>query len=345
MAKLSGAGTADTRLAELGAEMQELMAHGELPDTEEVEAAVNKLIAQMDIEPVDILIVGATGSGKSSTVNSLFNMSVAKVGTTSDPETKDITSYELGNLTLWDTPGLGDSEEADEEYAREISLMLDETDDEGDPLIDIVLVVLDASSKDMGTTFRLISDTVLPHLQCDEGQKILVAINQADMAMKGNHWDYTENRPDATLKEYLDEKAESVRRRIYESTGVEVDPIYYCAGYTDDDGTQRKAYNLAKLLYYILKMVDDDKVFAFAGNINRDEEMFLSNDDEEDYGARIAESFSDIFFMNVELMADKVGMAGGMIAGVPGALVGMALGSVIGGVVGLVKGIARKFKK
>lgn len=24
-----------------------------------------------------------------------------------------------------------------------------------------------------------------------------------DMAMKGNHWDYTENRPDVTLKKFL----------------------------------------------------------------------------------------------------------------------------------------------
>lgn len=120
--------------------------------------------------------------------------------------------------------------------------------EDGALLIDIVLVVLDASSKDMGTSFRLISETILPHLHSEQGQKILVAVNQADMAMKGNHWDYTTNKPDATLKEYLEEKTESVRRRILDNTGVEVEPIYYCAGYTDDDGTQRKAYNLAKTL-------------------------------------------------------------------------------------------------
>lgn len=141
-----------------------------------------------------------------------------------------------------------------------------------------------------------------------------------DMAMKGNHWDYTENRPDVTLKKFLWEKIESVRRRIFESTGVEVEPIYYCAGYTDDDGTQRKTYNLAKLLYYILQMVDGKKVFAFAGNINEDEKMFEFNDEEENYGEHIAESFGDIFFHCVDDGAKKGGLAGGMIAGFPACL-------------------------
>lgn len=333
------ADTIEPQQAELGAVSEEPFEREVLPDTAEIEATVHEMLAQMDDQLVNILIIGATGSGKSSTVNSLFNMNVAKVGTTSDPETKDITSYVLGNLTLWDTPGLGDSDEADAEYAQQIALKLDELNEDGEPLIDIALVVLDASSKDMGTSFRLISETVLPHLHSEQGQKILVAVNQADMAMKGNHWDYVENKPDATLKEFLDEKIESVRRRIFESTGVDVEPIYYCAGYTDDDGTQRKAYNLAKLLYYILKMVDGEKVFAFAGNINEDEEMFESNDDEENYGERIAESFGDVFFQCVGDGAEKGGLAGGMIAGVPGIFVGMVVGSLFGGVVGLFKGI------
>lgn len=66
------------------------------------------------------MLVGATGSGKSSTINSLFNTSVAKVGVGVDPETKDIECYQMENLTIWDSPGLGDSIEKDGQYAREI---------------------------------------------------------------------------------------------------------------------------------------------------------------------------------------------------------------------------------
>ena len=38
-------------------------------------------------ENVNLLLVGATGSGKSSTINAMFNMQVAKVGVGVDPET------------------------------------------------------------------------------------------------------------------------------------------------------------------------------------------------------------------------------------------------------------------
>jgi predicted GTPase len=56
---------------------------------------------------VNILITGATGCGKSSTINALFNSEKAKVGQGVDPETMDIAKYELENIVLFDSPGLG----------------------------------------------------------------------------------------------------------------------------------------------------------------------------------------------------------------------------------------------
>lgn len=45
-----------------------------------------------------------------------------------DQQTKDIDCYKLENLVIWDTPGFGDSESADREYARQIINKLEETD-------------------------------------------------------------------------------------------------------------------------------------------------------------------------------------------------------------------------
>ena len=64
---------------------------------------VTQKVESLMEENVNLLLVGATGSGKSSTINAMFNMQVAKVGVGVDPETACIEKYELGGLTIWDT--------------------------------------------------------------------------------------------------------------------------------------------------------------------------------------------------------------------------------------------------
>ena len=69
---------------------------------------------------LNVLITGATGAGKSSTINALFDTTVARVGYGVDPETMDIEKYDLKEMVLWDTPGLGDGREADNRHAKNI---------------------------------------------------------------------------------------------------------------------------------------------------------------------------------------------------------------------------------
>ena len=78
-----------------------------------------------------VLIAGATGSGKSSTINALFDMEVATVGVGVEAETDDITKYDLENLTIWDTPGLGDGKKADQKYKDMLIHKLNEKDKNG----------------------------------------------------------------------------------------------------------------------------------------------------------------------------------------------------------------------
>ena len=71
--------------------------------------------------PLDVLIVGGTGTGKSSTINALFEREVAEVGRGCDPETMDVMSMELNELLrFWDSPGLGDNVESDKKYSKDL---------------------------------------------------------------------------------------------------------------------------------------------------------------------------------------------------------------------------------
>ncbi|MBP3611458.1 MAG: 50S ribosome-binding GTPase [Lachnospiraceae bacterium] len=300
----------------------------------------------------NIMLVGATGCGKSSTINALFAcgeeeevpseddlasetvkkpgfIEVARVGSKADPETKDIERYKIGNLVLWDTPGLGDGTEIDEHHKEGIRELLRDKDADGNALIDLVLVILDGSSRDLGTSYKILNEVIIPELH-GENERILVALNQADVAMKtGRHWDYEKNEPDETLIHFLNEKVASIKARIKEDSNLDIEPVYYCAGYKEESGDVVYPYNLSKLLYYIMNAVPAHKRVAVMEGINTNSENYEHNDDEEDYNEEIKGSFYDSF----DYISDSVDTGaeiGSAILGIPGAIVGALLGGVVG---------------
>ena len=148
------------------------------------------------------------------------------------------------DLRLWDTPGLGDGVEKDKEHARLIIDKLYETFTKNSTkygLIDLVLVVVDGSNRDMGTTYKLLTSILIPNIN---SSRILVAINQADLAMSGHHWDNVYNAPDYTLSAFLNDKADSIQRRVREASGITIiRPVCYSA---------EKWWNITALLDLII---------------------------------------------------------------------------------------------
>jgi len=283
-------------------------------------ATVFKNLTNLKDTKINILITGATGSGKSSTINALFDFDKAKVGTGVDPETMSISKYELDNIVLFDSPGLGDGKEADLRHAKNIIEKLLEKNDNEELLIDLVLVVLDGSSRDLGTSFELINNVIIPSLG-DDQSRLLIAINK--------------------LIDFLDDKVASTRKRIKEATGVDVTPIYYSAGYKDDDEEQRP-YNLSKLFAYILRKTKEDKRIVFANDMNKNETMWEKDDKLEDYQKEIQETFMESLTKSVSKGATSgadIGASIGRIFGKSGEAAGRVIGGVVGGVVGAIKGL------
>lgn len=292
---------------------------------------------------LNLMIVGGTGVGKSSTINALFGMEKAKVGTSSNPETMSITSYELGNVILWDSPGLGDGKEADERHAKAIISKLAEKDSKGELLIDMVLVILDGGSRDLGTSYELINNVIIPNLGNDKS-RLLVAINKADNAMSGRNWDSAKSEPEPQLVKFLDEKVNSTKVRIKEATGVDVDVIYYSAGYTDGD-TQEQPYNLSKLLAFILRHTKSKKRVVIATQLNQDTKMWEKSDNLKDYQKEVEKSFMDSLIDNItdgiENGADIGREIGKAVGGKPGEVIGEVAGAVFGAVWGGLKSLFR----
>lgn len=186
----------------------------------------------------DVMVTGVTGAGKSTTLNTIFQKEVAKVGRGVDPETMTLNSYRLNNsFRLWDTPGLGDGKQNDKNHCKSLINLLYKDYGDKNGFIDLVLVILDGSNRDMGTTYKLLNEIVIPNFQTE---RVLIAINQADMAMKGHHWNKEENRPRNALIEFLEDKSLSIQSRVHEATGIKIKkPVYYSAEYD---------FNIDKLL-------------------------------------------------------------------------------------------------
>jgi predicted GTPase len=179
----------------------------------------------------------------------------------------------------------------------------------------------------------LINTIIIPNLGKEAEKRLLVAINQADMAMKGkDRWDYDNNKPTPKAEKFLEEKVQSVKTRIKEATGVNIEPIYYCAGYKEE-GEEQRPYNLSKLMYLIVKHIPSKKRLLIADNISKDQEMWKDSDELKDYATEIRSSFFEAIKDGMEVvgeigreLGEKIGM------GLAGETVGKVVGAVGGAV-------------
>ena len=203
-------------------------------------------IHKIGYRPLDVMVTGVTGAGKSTTLNAFFQKTVAKVGDGVDPETMELGAYALNDVfRLWDTPGLGDGVAKDQIHKKKMIDLLYKTypasDNRQYGFIDMVLVIIEGSNRDMGTTYSILNDVIVPNIQ---KERLLVAINQADYAMKGYHWNHYYNAPDAELYNFLEKQAVSIQNRVREATGINIlKPVYYSAQYS---------WNIDKLFDFII---------------------------------------------------------------------------------------------
>lgn len=206
---------------------------------------IEEKLRKAKFRPLDVMVTGVTGAGKSTTLNTIFSKNVATVGNGVDPETMNLDSYSLNDVfRLWDTPGLGDNVQVDEVHKRKLVDLLYKTyslDGNTYGWIDLAVVVIEGANRDMGSTYTLLNEVIVPNIQSD---RVLVVINQADIAMKGKHWNKAKSKPDEILENFLEKQALSIQKRVEEATGITIrKPIYYSAEYS---------YNIEKLLDFII---------------------------------------------------------------------------------------------
>lgn len=258
----------------------------------------------IDQTKLNILIIGGSGVGKSSTIKALLKDNTQEsntslnIGTSHKPTTMEIQKYKISkNITIYDSPGLGDGVKDEEHKKKILKLLQKETEkkpeislsacfvsdpDNGDALIDLALILVDATSRDYASAFesiKIVGEAMEPE---DRSKRILVAMNKCDKSDNPEaRMDYEKREPNELLKAELDEKIKVLKERIKENTGIDIDPIYFSAGYEG-----KNPYNIDKLFYYIQKNLPKRKVVVI--NKGAQKEVY-----EGDYGDKNKSGFLD----------------------------------------------------
>jgi predicted GTPase len=238
---------------------------------------------------------------------------------------------------------LGDSPENDRRHAKLLNDKLRERNDDGEPLIDLVLVVLNGASRDMGSVDQLINKVIVPSLG-QNTDRMLVAINQADLSMRGRHWNSERNEPEPPLLAHLEDQVKVVQQRIVQGSGVNTEPVFYAAGYADETEA-RRPYNLVKLLAHILRHVPVEKRVLLTSEVDQSNpDIWASSQDRIAYEKEIEKEsvMSTMANLGKGVAGAYAGWKTGKVLGATLGSVfgpkGAAIGGVLGGVCGAVAG-------
>lgn len=251
-------------------------------DAEQIKGLFSNIFGLLD-KKLNILFIGGTGVGKSTTIRTLFDTkkmdkdsikqldSELKTSDSAKPQTMEIEPYTVGdNLTIWDSPGLGDGAK-DASHIQKIKDKIEETDENGNTLIDCALVIIDAGGgRDLESTYKAIATLKASGL---EDERILIALNQCDRASRNSADRFEDGKPNDSLQKILDEKVADLSERIKENCEIEhANIMYYSAGFYDEEKQNfSNRYNIDKLLYFITQSAPNGKRFIFKRNATKEE--------------------------------------------------------------------------
>lgn len=172
-------------------------------DRTTVSLALEKRLTE---RPFRVAVIGQSGVGKSTTLNSVFGLSnyVSNIAEGTTEITEKIFPVRDGfNLAIYDMPGLNNDIDKDVEYEKLYRQIL--------PECDVIVYIINAHSRDIGEDCRILKEIVLPI--CNQNSikdNIILAFNKIDAIGETEDpndpdlkWDIVENLPTEKLKKVI----------------------------------------------------------------------------------------------------------------------------------------------
>lgn len=178
-----------------------------------------KIEEEIKDKPFRVAVIGQSGVGKSTTLNSVFGLtnytSNLAEGTCEIVE-KVFPMRDGFNLSLYDMPGLNNDVDKDEKYEEMYKQIL--------PGCDVIVYVVNSHSRDFGEDCRILKEVVLPICNKNEiKDNLILAFNKIDTigeSMDPNDpelkWDIVENKPTDKLKKAIKVKLEDITDKLFD---------------------------------------------------------------------------------------------------------------------------------
>lgn len=241
-------------------------------------------------------IFGKTGVGKSSLCNALFGKDICAISDvqacTRDTKEVFLAMDDSKGIKLVDVPGVGESRDRDEEYAKLYSKLL--------PELDLVLWLIKADDRALASDESFYKNIVRPHIK--DGKPFFFVLNQVDKIEPFREWDVDNHEPGSKQFQNIHKKIVDVST-FFDIAASKVIPV-----------SANEKYNLTTLVDEIVYSLPKEKQITFFKDIDKEFQSDVASEHvKKSFGEIVGETISKVVEVTGEIITTTVETAGRII--------------------------------